>query len=287
MAKGTHEPIIDKQDFDCVQKTLHQRNHKTRQLRGPNYLTGLARCGKCGAPMHVTYPGIEPKTKFKYYVCNNRYNFKSCDQDYIRANILETSVIKKIEKLSSRKDVISSLVKDYVDHNHNTLLPELEQKRKAILKELESLGTEKEKLSKWLLRNDLTPQTANYLNSQVDRFSEKEGKLQERLWEIEDQINAVHVMNYNAKEVCDQLKEFVLTFPGLQEGERKLLIDSLIKKVEVKKKEVTLYLKPPLVSLGFPSTSIAPRGKPTFPAFCQFLLIFYSITSYQLYQSPL
>ena len=116
------------------------------------------------------------------------------------------------------------------------MLPELEQKRKAILKEIESLGTEKEKLSKWLLRNDLTPQTANYLNSQVDGFSEKEGKLQERLWEIEDQINAVHVMNYNAKEICDQLKEFVLTFTGLQEGERKLLIDSLIKRSKSKKR---------------------------------------------------
>jgi len=89
MAKGIHEPIIDKKDFDCVQKTLHQRNHKTRQLRGPNYLTGLVKCGKRSASMHVTHPGVEPKTRFKYYVCNNRYNFKSCDQEYIRADILK------------------------------------------------------------------------------------------------------------------------------------------------------------------------------------------------------
>jgi hypothetical protein len=41
--------------------------------------------------MHVTYPGIEPKSRFKYYVCNNRYNHHSCDQEYIRAEILEAS----------------------------------------------------------------------------------------------------------------------------------------------------------------------------------------------------
>jgi site-specific DNA recombinase len=67
MAKGTHEPIIEKDIFDIVQATLHQRNHKSRQLRGPNYLSGLVKCDLCGAAMHVTYPGIEPKTRFKYY----------------------------------------------------------------------------------------------------------------------------------------------------------------------------------------------------------------------------
>jgi len=151
MAKGMHEPIIEKQTFDCVQKTLRERNHKTRQLRGPNYLSGIVKCGQCEAAMHVTYPGIEPKTRFKYYVCNNRYNFKSCDQAYVRANILERSVIKEIEKLSTRKDVVSALVKDYVDHNRHTLLPKLEDKKQTALKDLESIRSEKEKLARWLL----------------------------------------------------------------------------------------------------------------------------------------
>ena len=71
--------------------------------------------------MHVTYPGIEPKSRFKYYVCNNRYNFQSCNQDYVRADILEGSVIKEIEKLSLRQDVIGSLVQDFVDHNRAKL----------------------------------------------------------------------------------------------------------------------------------------------------------------------
>ena len=260
MAKGMHEPIIEKQTFDCVQKTLRERNHKTRQLRGPNYLSGLVRCGKCGAPMHVTYPGIEPKTRFKYYVCNNRYNFKSCDQAYIRADILEHSVIQEIEKLSVRKDVVSALVKDYVDHNHNTLLPKLEDKKQMALKDLESIRSEKEKLSRWLLSANLTAQAVRFLNQRVDRLGEEENKAQEHLWEIEDEINAIQVKSYNAQEICDQLKQFVSAFPTLSDSERKLLIDSLITKVAVKNKEVTVTLRPPLSSFGFLSTEIAPRG---------------------------
>jgi len=192
IAEGSHKPIISKDRFDSVQETLKSRRNQSRRLRTPNYLTGLVRCGKCNAPMHVTYPGIEPKSKFKYYVCNNRYYFKSCDQDYIRADILEASVIKEIEKLSLRQDVISSLVQDYVRHNR-LKLPELEGKKKKVLKKIELLEMERGKLSRWLLKNDLTQQAVNYVNAQVDEYSEKEKNLQERLWEIEDEINAIQI----------------------------------------------------------------------------------------------
>ena len=128
------------------------------------------------------------------------------------------------------------------------------------MKKLESLRIKKEKLSSWLLERDLTNQAVSFLNTQVDELLEKESKLQEQLWPLEDEINTVLVKNYNSQEICDQLKEFVHSFPRLGEGERKLLIESLIAKVLVKNKEVIVTLRPPLQSFGFISTSIAPRG---------------------------
>jgi site-specific DNA recombinase len=59
---GKHEPIVSREVFDAVQGTRRDRQHKTRQLRSPNYLAGLVRCGLCGAPMHVTYPGESAKS---------------------------------------------------------------------------------------------------------------------------------------------------------------------------------------------------------------------------------
>ncbi len=193
--------------------------------------------------MHVTYPGIEPKNRFKYYVCNNRYNFKSCDQDYIRADILEGSVIKEIEKLSLRQDVISSLVQDFVEHNR-AKLPELEGKKKEALNKIELLEKEKNKLSRWLLKNDLTPQAINYVNAQVDEYSEKEKDLQEQLWKIEDEISSIRIETYNVQGLCDYLKGFVKAFTDdLDFGERKLLIESLVNKVAIgKNKKVTVTL---------------------------------------------
>jgi len=107
------------------------------------YLSGIVKCGQCGAAMHVTYPVIEPKIRFKYYVCNNRYNHRNCDQAYIRADILEHSVIQEIEKLPVRKDVVFASVKDYIDHNHNTLLLKLEDKNQRASKDLESIRSER------------------------------------------------------------------------------------------------------------------------------------------------
>jgi hypothetical protein len=65
-------------------------------------------------------------------------------------------------------------------------------------------------------------------------------RCQEHLWEIEDEINAIQPKSYTAQEICDQLKGFVSDFPTLSDGERKLLIDSLITEVALKNKEVTV-----------------------------------------------
>ena len=260
-AMGSHEPIINTETFEAAQATMHGRNHKSRQLRSPNILSGLVRCGLCGAPMHVTYPGIEPKSRFKYYVCNNRYNHQSCKQEYIRADILEGSVITEIGKLAKRRDVVSALVRDFTEHNRNTLLPKLEARHSEITKELESVRSEKEKLSRWLLGAGLTAQAIAFVNSQVDRLSEQESRVQERLWATEDEIRSVQATTYSAEAICDRLAEVVGAFPTLTDGERRLLLDSLIAEVVVKNKEVAVALTPPLSGLGFLSTPLAPRGE--------------------------
>ncbi len=91
-------------------------------------------------------------------------------------------------------------------------------------------------------------------------FSEKETRLQEQRWALKDQINDLQKQTYGSTTIADQLKEFVQNFPQLQAGERKLLIDSLIKLVEIgQNKRVILTLRSPFHSFGYFSPSIAPR----------------------------
>jgi len=53
-------------------------------------------------------------------------------------------------------------------------------------------------------------------------FSEKETRLQEQRWAVEDQINDLQKQTNDSTTIADQLKEFVQNFPQLQAGERTL-----------------------------------------------------------------
>ena len=78
---------------------------------------------------------------------------------------------------------------------------------------------------------------------------------------MEDRINERQKESYNAEAIASQLKEFVQHFPLLRAGERKLLVDALIERVEIgQNNRVTAALRPPLASFGFFSLSLAPRG---------------------------
>ena len=98
------------------------------------------------------------------------------------------------------------------------------------------------------------------MNGQVDRLSEQESRVQERLWAAEDEIRGIQALTYSAEAICDRLAEIVGAFPTLTDGERRLLVDSLIAEVSLKHKEVAVALTPPLSGLGFLSTELAPRG---------------------------
>ena len=62
------------------------------------------------------------------------------------------------------------------------------------------------------------------------------------------------------------MADVVREFPGMDDGERKLWAESWIADVSLEHKEVAVCLAPPLCSLGFLTTSSAPRGrKPEVP----------------------
>jgi len=124
-----------------------------------------------------------------------------------------------------------------------------------------SLGAERQKLSRWLLGTQPTPQAVAFVNAQIEGVSEKETRLQEKQWAIEDQINDMQKQTYDAEAISNQLKDFVANFPSLDQGERKLLTESLVEQVEIgKKKRVTAVLRPPF-AFGFLSPDLAPSSK--------------------------
>jgi hypothetical protein len=210
--------------------------------------------------MHVTYPGDRTKDRYRYYVCNNRPNHQACGQDYIRADVLEQSLLAELGKLAERHEVVSDLVREFTTERM-ARLPDLEARREAARKELARVQKEREKLTRWVLSSTPTPQGVGYLNSVVDRLAEAEGAAQERPWSLEDQINGLELATYNAQGGCERMAAVVQEFPNLDMGERRLWAQCWIEDVAAKNKEVVAILTPPLPAVGFATTEPAPRGR--------------------------
>lgn len=94
-----HQPIIDKHEFDLVQKLRSTRRRKT-SLNECGILSGLLRCADCGSNLRMT---CSHDMKFQYYICQSYSNASSrfvdaCTRHSIRKDVVETIVLDKIRE---------------------------------------------------------------------------------------------------------------------------------------------------------------------------------------------
>ncbi len=92
--ENTHEAIIPPADFQNVQEQLKMDTRTGTAKEKVYYLSGVVKCGDCGANMvRKTVPS--GKRKFIYYVCGSHKGNKDiCSSHSINAEALEESVLK-------------------------------------------------------------------------------------------------------------------------------------------------------------------------------------------------
>ena len=99
---GHHEALVSETLFGKVQEVLKER---TEDLKGRQWhntderlLTGMIKCAKCGA--HMFGGGGQKATRYiPYYVCSKRFNSHTCEQDYVRADLLEAAIAQDIKAM--------------------------------------------------------------------------------------------------------------------------------------------------------------------------------------------
>lgn len=125
--KGNHEPIISKENFDEVQKELKIRQRKAAEYSNPRpfqakyMLSGLAKCGYCGAPQKIIM-GARRKVgdRIKRYECYQRHprktkgvtvynNNEKCHSGSYLMIEIEQYVLTEISKLQNNPTEIDAL----------------------------------------------------------------------------------------------------------------------------------------------------------------------------------
>ena len=247
--KGQHKAIISKTLFDTVQKRLKEKDRYTSWVGiSPNLFIGLIFCKKCGAQFISSKPGNGTKKgAYRYYACKGRKRGK-CIQDYIRADVLEEVIFNKLKEIANNKAVINDYLKKMAEEN-DIHLQRLRKEKLRISQRLTKLTQTKDKKIKWMFSHLPNKKVATEMSNEVDRLLEEIDALKERLAEIEIKIQHINLDDANTQIIANFLQNFVEVFSKLELGERKLLIQAIVKRIEVyNKNKITLKLTLPVFS---------------------------------------
>jgi len=92
-----HEAIIDRYDFESVQRVLALDTRTSASGRAVEVFSGMVVCGECGAAM-IRKSVPSGKKKYVYYVCAAHKNEKLCFGHTIRDTVLEELVLELVKQ---------------------------------------------------------------------------------------------------------------------------------------------------------------------------------------------
>lgn len=174
--------IVDKDTFELVQKRLAENKHYSAKRKANELflLTGKAYCGYCGANIVGISGTSHTKQVHSYYVCSNRFKYKTCKKQYEKKGYLEWYLVSEIKgKLSNetiRRELAHDLIEKYKKSDFNKQITEYKSKINALEKELDNIcdkfiKASSEEIMKQLeaRANDIGELKQNYL-VQIDKI---------------------------------------------------------------------------------------------------------------------
>ena len=140
----SHEAIIERRDFDSVQKALSLDTRRSPGDSAVQLFSGMVFCGECGASMvRKTVPS--GNKKYVYYVCAAHKQDKSCSPHRMRDEALSDIVLETLQQYI--RDVVD--LDDILAMTDTTPLRTAEAQK--VQRQLDKKRSEYERLQKLLM----------------------------------------------------------------------------------------------------------------------------------------
>jgi site-specific DNA recombinase len=193
--EAAHPAIIEKEVFEMAQEKIKENReafaHPTKFNAAKHPLTGILKCGLCGAPMicqkRTNKKKDGTKLEYRYYVCStyHKQGRNVCPQANVNAEHLEEDIYELVDK---------RLAQFVADMNITEKVKEKDNKKQEIhqdLLQIDNMLKKKINASKTLLesREFYDIETFIELNSQIQEEIKKLREQKENLDKISQSLN--------------------------------------------------------------------------------------------------
>ncbi|CQR73356.1 DNA-invertase hin [Sporomusa ovata DSM 2662] len=231
---GKHEPIIDPEKWDEVQRLKQSRGGSRPVAQNCGLLQGIVYCGECGARMRYKLVNQTSGTASRYYACYSqegspRYMVKdiNCKPGYKIIDDIDAKVVEQLTRISVDEDYYEQITRDVFKEVDTS---ELES---ALLKAKKEHGGIKGRIDRW----------ASAFESKgidIDEYLERTKELKNRRYYLESEMQSLEerIMAQSSKstskiELLESLKNFKHIWDITSEEEHKSILAGLVKRVNV------------------------------------------------------
>ncbi|WP_300764491.1 recombinase family protein [uncultured Oscillibacter sp.] len=221
--EGTHEPIIDRETFDAVQRNLALHT-KTDGSGEVHLLSGMVKCMDCGSTMSKVTNCKQGRPRVSYLRCKlyaDSGKAKLCSRHSIR--------LDKLEELVS--DRIRYYVQTYYKLEPLDIQPKRDARREALEQERKSLTAQMEKRSQALKTLYLDKVSGILTDGQFTElnqsFLEEKSHLEQRLAKIDSEL-----ADQEKPQQQDDLMERAKELLKLETVPRELVV-ALVDQIEI------------------------------------------------------
>ncbi len=225
VVEGTHEPLIDKDTFDTVQRLLSTRV-KTRTRTYDYLLKGLVYCGDCRYGMAVIKRKLAHDDEVLYFVCRTY-------QRFTKANKCTAHIVRVADVTNAVLDRVKQICMRYLDDD------EMERQAKAALEHADAddkiARTINEITSKIeLLTRNMDEVYADKLSGVLssDDFARIYNKFKDERQFLQDKLDTLKHQRHNTADVAAKAKALARRFIDEVEVNRELIC-SLIDRIEI------------------------------------------------------
>lgn len=243
--KGTHPAIVDREQFERVQKRLKENNPKQmhpRYASSDYLLTGIMFCGKCGKAM-TGHPA--KSSKYFYYNCNTRIRegTSECTTKSIRKEKLESFVLDKVKK----EILCERNMKTLVDLVNQEIIQSASQNDELIEAVRSQLAEVDNKLTKLYEAIEATSLEISDIAPRIKEHISQKEKLEDTLLNLNGTRNGDAAL-LDKKTVISYAENLnILLDTSCTNSEKKSLLRKFIKRISVDMPKIKIEFQLPTV----------------------------------------